>query len=196
MVLRIPQRKEIGYSLLSPTLIRPEQMSKFDRELQKLILEKAIDAHPDATDAKQFHELLMTRFDSDEEKKVRANIIYLVEHKIITIDYNQHSNYNNLSSYQLINSIRATEKGIDFMLDDGGLSAILNVTTIKFHHDAIQQIADLIELTVQDPEDKQRFLTQLKQLPYETIKHVSLELVNKGLAQIPNVAQWLGKFLD
>ncbi|MDC9591596.1 hypothetical protein PSI23_20510 [Xenorhabdus sp. XENO-10] len=171
-------------------------MSKFDRDMQKLILEKAIEAHPDTTDAKQFHELLLARLDPDEEKKVRANIVYLVEHKVITIDYDKYTNYKILSSYHLLNSIRATEKGIDFMLDDGGLSAILNVTTIKFHHDAIQQLANLIELTVQDPEDKQRFLTQLKQLPYETTKHVALELVNKGLAQIPNVAQWLGKFLD
>ncbi|MDE9519964.1 hypothetical protein KKJ17_20255, partial [Xenorhabdus bovienii] len=169
-------------------------MSKFDRDMQKLILEKAIKAYPDTTKSNQFHEFMLARFEPDEEKKVRANIAYLVEHGVITLDpYPSHRSY---SSYELFSSIKATKKGIDFMLDDGGLSAILNVTTIKFHNDAVQQIANFIELTVQDPEDKKRFLTQLKQLPYETTKHVALELVNKGLTQIPNVAQWLGKFLE
>lgn len=169
-------------------------MSKFDRELQFIILNAAIDAYPYPTTIANFSDYVTDQIDTKTEYKFRVNIAYLLEHGVIDIGLPRR--ITSLSIFDILESIIATKKGIDFMENDGGLSAILNVTTIKFHHDAIQEIANLIEKTVQDPEDKQKFLTQLKQLPYETTKHISLELVSKGLTQIPDVVRWLGTYLS
>ncbi|MBP6083525.1 MAG: hypothetical protein KA732_19915 [Providencia sp.] len=169
-------------------------MRKFDRELQFIILNAAIDAYPYPTRLSNFIGFETARFDAEEEHKLKVNIAYLIEHGVIETEFGRR--HASIPIFELLCSIQATKKGIDFMANDGGLSAILNVTTIKFHHDAIQEIANLIEKTVQDPEDKQKFLTQLKQLPYETTKHISLELVSKGLTQIPDVVRWLGTYLS
>ena len=37
---------------------------------------------------------------------------------------------------------KITEAGIDFMLDDGGLSAILHVQTVKIHPDSIKALLE------------------------------------------------------
>ncbi|NBM90034.1 hypothetical protein GWI78_08880 [Proteus sp. G2658] len=169
------------------------ESGRFDRELQNFILTKAISRYPYSTEFTDFEDVMLSRFSRSEEAKVIANIAYLIEHGLIKLDLG--ISVTSRSFSELLSSIIATKDGIDLMENDGGLSAILNVTTIKFHHDALQEIANLIDRAVQDPEDKKKFLSQLKQLPYETTKHVSLELVSKGLAQIPDVMQWLKTFL-
>lgn len=170
------------------------ETGKFDRELQNFILTKAIERYPYSAKFTDFEDVMLSRFCRSDKEKAIANIAYLIEHRLIKLDLN--AAITSLSFSDILNSIVATKDGIDLMENDGGLSAILNVTTIKFHHDAIQEIADLIDRTIQDPEDKKKFLFQLKQLPYETTKHVSLQLVSKGLNQIPDVVQWLKTFLE
>ncbi|EIR5426104.1 hypothetical protein LW795_005216, partial [Salmonella enterica] len=39
-----------------------------------------------------------------------------------------------------------THKGIDFIRDDGGLGAILNVQTVKFHDSTITALEDIIRV--------------------------------------------------
>lgn len=71
---------------------------------------------------------------------------------------------------------------MDFLADDGGLSAILGVVTVKLHDETIR---DLIAARIQDsnlpPEEKTGLLTQLRELRGESIKHLTLKLLDAGL---------------
>jgi hypothetical protein len=128
----------------------------------------------------------------DHPEKMKANIWYLMEHGLIAIDNNVNINRD---IFSLLSNSRATKDGVDFMLQDGGLGAILNITTIKLHDDTLRLLSDFVNQNVEDSEDKRRFLQQIRELPYEATKHIALELVGKGLAQMPNAIHWLQTML-
>lgn len=157
---------------------------RIDRELQNKILTKLSELYPNHTDRSEWEYFKSVAIDEDT---LVANLLYLENHGLIVSGIKF-----GMSDY-IINtgSLKITHRGLDFLLNDGGLSAILNVVTVKFHDDTVQQLAEFINQSVEDPEDKQKFLNQLKQLPADATKHIALELVSKGLSQIPNAVQWL-----
>lgn len=165
-------------------------MPKFDREIQRTILEVCMESYPSPPPSESFNMTNVVFCLENDEHKLKANIIYLYEHGLIKLNAHPMDNV-----VYLLSQVTATKDGIDFMLQDDGLNSILNVTTIKFHDDAVKLIADFINKNVESPEDKKKFLHQLRELPYETTKHLSLELVSKGLSQMPNAIQWLQKLL-
>ena len=61
--------------------------------------------------------------------KRSANLRYLAEHGLVVC------NDKDLSAI-----VKITAKGIDFLSDDGGLSVILGVVTVKLHSDTIQAL--------------------------------------------------------
>ena len=78
--------------------------------------------------------------------KRSANLRYLAEHGLVVC------NDKNLSA-----TVKITAKGIDFLTDDGGLSAILGVVTVRLHSDTIQALLDakINEANI-PPEEKSR----------------------------------------
>ena len=97
---------------------------------------------------------------------------------------------------RIIIMARITAKGLDFLEEDGGLSAILGVVTIRLHDDTIKELIaqKILESDLAQP-DKRRYLDALRELPAETTKHVVLKLVDMGLAAGPKAMEWLGKQL-
>lgn len=93
-------------------------------------------------------------------------------------------------------SARLTAKGIDFLQDDGGLSAILGVVTIKLDDDTIKKMikAKIIDSDLPQP-DKSRYLDALRELPGETTKHLVLKLVDMGLDHKDAAISAIGKLL-
>ena len=89
-------------------------------------------------------------------------------------------------------SIKATAKGIDFIADDGGLSAVLGVVTIKLHEDSLKA---LIEKRIEDADlsgiEKKSLLASLKGLPGEAMKHLTLKLLDAGLRHGPDALHLL-----
>jgi hypothetical protein len=81
---------------------------------------------------------------------------------------------------------RITAKGMDFLADDGGVSAILGVVTVKPHEDMLKELIGVrIEESELSTPEKARLIDQLKSLPAEAIEHHSLELIDAGLANWP-----------
>ena len=85
---------------------------------------------------------------------------------------------------------------MDFLADDGGLSAILGVVTIKLHDDTIKSLIEskILESDLPEPE-KKRFLDHLRELPGEATKHLVLKLVDLGLEKAPTAIEVIGKVL-
>lgn len=81
---------------------------------------------------------------------------------------------------------RINAKGMDFLADDGGLSAILGVVTIKLHEETLRHLIEAKVLESDLPQtQKQRLIDQLRQLPAETTKHLAMQLVDAGLKSWP-----------
>lgn len=89
-----------------------------------------------------------------------------------------------------------TAKGLDFLADDGGLSAILGTITVKLHEDTLRAILeDAVEKSAEPPGVKKKLLEQIKSLPAEVTKQAVLDAAKAGLQQAPVLAAMLQKWL-
>ena len=113
-------------------------MDWLDRNLQREILKELNNIYPDSKkyeywiDAAIAQVLGVIETVGEAElyiAKRSANLRYLAEHGLVVC------NDKNLSA-----TVKITAKGIDFLSDDGGLSAILGVVTVKLHSDTIQAL--------------------------------------------------------
>ena len=85
---------------------------------------------------------------------------------------------------------------MDFLADDGGLSAILGVVTVKLHEDTLKElIGQRIAESDLPASEKSRLVDQLKSLPGYTIKHLTLKLVDAGLESWPIAVQAIEHFV-
>lgn len=150
-------------------------MDKFDRELQKYILSRCIEAYPDHTSWNSFTPEIMQL----DDVKLSANMIYLAEHGLLTIREQRSGD-----PYSFLDNMRATCKGVDFMQNDGGLSAILNVQTIKFHREAVVVLEDLIAISNMDVEQKEKAKSTLGELSTEALKTVVQAATTAGLSAL------------
>lgn len=156
-----------------------------DREFQLELLRLYADVYPDRTYGP------WSELDSDE-RKVAANLLYLQDHGLIQV-------FGGLSTEGglIYQGGKITAKGMDFLADDGGLSAILGVVTIKLHDDTIKAI---IEARIQQsdlPEPaKKRMIDRLRSLGGEATKHLLLKSLDYGLDKAPDAIEKIGKWLE
>ncbi|WP_232829677.1 hypothetical protein [Rahnella sp. NRRL B-41462] len=152
-------------------------MRRFDREKQKELLEILSRYFPQSPDMDGEIEI-KSLFESDEE--FFPNAMYLEEHGLVIT--------NALYGFQGVtietHLMKITAKGIDFILQDGGLGAILGVQTIKFHHSAVVVLEDLISLSnISDPE-KEKAKTKLSEMTTESLKAIVQTVTTAGLAAL------------
>lgn len=150
---------------------------ELDREFQIDLLKELAAAYPQ-----------MVHFlgDKQTDPKYITNVWYLDGHGLIK------------AAKQLFNDgavvagATITEAGLDFLADDGGLSAALGVVTIKLHEDTLLKLLESkIQNSSATPADKQGLIAQLRKLPGESIKHLTMKLLDLGLEKAPDVIQLL-----
>lgn len=155
---------------------------KLDRELQLELLKKLADSYPETTDIQRWE----SKFPG-----ANINLAYLGEHGLCELRTIPALGGNHPFT------ARITAKGMDFLADDGGLSAILGVVTIRLHDDTIKLLIEtkILQSDLPEPE-KKRFLDQLRELPAETTKHLVMKLVDLGLEKGPQTIDTIGRFLS
>lgn len=85
---------------------------------------------------------------------------------------------------------------MDFLANDGGLSAILGVVTVKFEADTLKAILEnRINQSDLSPENKQSMIDSLRELPAESIKHLTMKLLDEGLENLSNAIVLIGTYL-
>ena len=126
--------------------------------------------------------------DSAEEGQGLASTLkYLEEHGLCVADVQIGAD----RSIQ-VGASSITARGLDFLADDGGLSAILGVVTIKLHADTIRDlIAAKIEAAPIPAEQKATLKRRLAALPQKALEMAATDLVRTGLDHIPDAAHWL-----
>jgi hypothetical protein len=151
---------------------------KLDRAYQLELLNMLSESYPSPF----FDPKMGKGMDADQKHRYVANMCYLAEHGLV--ESGVHPTIDGLYS---LSSPSITAKGMDFLADDGGLSAILGTVTIKFHDDALKALIETKIMTSEiDPQDKKKWSDALRELPAESTKHLTMKLLDSGLAHAPD----------
>lgn len=161
---------------------------KLDRALQREILELLSD-HYARGRQDVFPQREMTE---EEDDRYTTNLLYLEAHGLIESGLEQFMD----GSWGSVGA-KITASGLDFLADDGGLTAIFGTVTVKLHDDTIRElIAVRIEQSDLQPEEKVGLLTRLKALRGESVKHLTMKLLDAGLENTPKALPVIQKFLE
>lgn len=142
-------------------------MDKFDRSLQRELLTYLCDIYPETADSSSLKPLI-EKFGSRES--FVANVLYLSEHGLVIAEPSRELGRRSVDIVESMTKI--TSRGIDFIRDDGGLGAILNVQTIKFHKDAVIVLEDLIAISSMNEAEKAKAKSTLGEMSTEAVKTV------------------------
>lgn len=152
---------------------------KLNRDLQRDVLQKLADAYPGLT-TEAWHEIQQMA----DEETIIGNLLYLEAHGLVEASLKRALN----GQFVFAGKLEITARGLDFLADDGGLSAILGVVTIRLHDD---QVRLMLETRIQGSdapaEEKQKWLDQLRGIPADATKHLVHKLIEAGLARWPDV---------
>jgi hypothetical protein len=161
---------------------------KLDRELQKKILETLADGYGKvlADNVERLKSL------TDNKERLFANLRYLDEHGLI----NSGIGFNDGGMYFRLKKAHITHRGLDFLSDDGGLSAVLGVVTVRLHADTVRDLVASRILAMPLPDtEKNSLIEHLRNLPASVLQVLSIRLIEKGLDQLPTVLHELKKWL-
>lgn len=158
---------------------------KLNREHQNEILNVLAKNYPKGCGREE----LLARCNAGQD--LLANIVYLKEHGLVDAKI-----ANSLSGPSELLYCNITARGLDFLADDGGLTAILGVVTIRLEADTIRTLmANKIQESDLTTHEKNRLLEGLKDLPNEAMKQLTQHIVNEGVQRAPGIIQWLGTLI-
>ena len=120
------------------------------------------------------------------------NAYYLYEHELLKMELSR-----DIGGDTRVQSIRITARGLDFLEDDGGLSAILGVVTVKFEAETLKALIDNNILKTADlPEEKKGLFRKALAVASEaTLQEIMAELVRVGASKGPEMLTSLIRIL-
>jgi hypothetical protein len=111
---------------------------------------------------------------------VPGNLLYLEEHGLVKCI--SHRTFDGV----VVGNATITAKGLDFLADDGGLTAILGVVDVRLHADSIKALmATRIDASDLPTEQKSQLREQLRNLPGSVLTHLTNKLVDLGMQNVP-----------
>ena len=151
---------------------------EIDRPLQRLMLEHLSEVYPAESDE-------VYSLDPDKYESALDNLTYLEEHGFVHAGIQTFLDGNRQGT-----GARITCHGIDFIENDGGITAMLNTVTIKFHSESLRQLIELRVAESNLPAAEKGLLQKaVRELPGEAIKSLTTKLVEKGLDNLPQAVQ-------
>lgn len=153
------------------------------RGLQRRILELASEQYPAYRDPEAFLREAGNAF--------RVNVHYLEEHGLLQLKLETIHRRG-----EMVQGIRITAAGLDFLAGDGGLTAVLGVVTVKFHADTVKELLiSKVEASGAQSSVKQRLIAKIKDLPAEITKEAIMTAAKSGIDHIPDIASWLDSLM-
>lgn len=156
-------------------------MATFDRNLQLKILELAVEEYPEQINS------IPLELSSLDDRTLLQNIAYLRDEGLILGGIEE--SFDGIEP--ALDLISATNDAVNLLSDEGSISASLKIVTVKLHDETLSALREFIAQNVPDPEERKGYLQRLKELPADATKHIVLQLLGKGLNQIPDAIQWL-----
>ncbi|WP_338722372.1 hypothetical protein [Devosia sp. XK-2] len=151
-----------------------------DRAFQRELLSDLRNLYPHAADIKR-------SYGEQSDNRLLVNLYYLDEHELIDLKATQFVDGSIKPHHAKI-----TAKGMDFLADDGGLSAILGVVVVKFHEDTVRGM--LLEKIAQSQGEegvKASLVEKIRNLPADALGKVAERALEAGLESLPNAVEWL-----
>lgn len=161
-------------------------MKLIDRDLQHSLLSRIAERYPQRLDSRD----LEGEFDKEA---IIVNLAYLEDHGLIEAKWVGGSG----GDKGRVAIAKATAKGIDFLADDGGLTAILGVVTIRLHEDTVKDL--LIERVKESSEPetvKTQVITAIKGLPAGILTTITMESIKKGVPNPMEIIPWIQAYLS
>lgn len=159
-----------------------------DRALQRTMLEKLKDSYPYRYDFSNDF-----KYGESAYEKAIANLYYLQSHGLVSEKSILISGSLGCGRIPMqFNESQITHKGMDFLTDDGGLSAILGVVTIKFETEQLKLIltSKIIGSDLSSPE-KKVLIEGLNELPTEGMKHLTTKIIDAGWDSLPTLMKMI-----
>lgn len=154
-----------------------------DRAHQLEILEILAEAYPRYVDVNNI---------PGNREEINANLHYLLGHDLI---YGQVTEF--MDGGRGIGAAIITVAGLDFLADDGGLSAILGVVSVKLHEDTIRQLLiDRISASEIPQEERSSLVQAIRNLPAKAIGTLTEKLLERGADRMLDGTPTLGKLLS
>jgi DNA-binding transcriptional ArsR family regulator len=155
-----------------------------DRQLQRTMLEKLAAAYPEELNIGPL---------ALPEPAASANLKYLEDHGLVRLLAKTDAVIG--MSYRVYTA-EITAKGLDFLADDGGLSAILDTVTVRLHADTLRElVAARIDASDLPAVEKARTISLLRALPAEAMKHLTKRLLDAALDRLPDAIALLQKLI-
>ena len=159
---------------------------KLDRQYQNDLLTFLLNDYPGYEKAYEYCDKLQ----KEDENKYMANVVYLQNHELVEDGAELQFGANGRTYYRYSAFPQIAHKGIDFMLQDGGLSAILNVQTVKIHEDTLRTLLESSIASSSLAEDEKSSLkSSLGKLGFENLKFLTTKLLDKGIENLPALIQ-------
>ncbi len=167
----------------------PSAGFSMDRELQRKLLERMRDIYPNRLKDYPTKQRYMPY-------NVAQAIYYLREHELIEGRVSATLDRDGIK-IEWGGGLRITAAGLDFLADDGGITAILRVFTVKLHADTIRDllVAKVDAAENLAPEKKAGIKAALTKLPSAALQTVTGDLVKMGLEHAPNAVSWIERLV-
>jgi hypothetical protein len=159
-----------------------ETKSPLDRALQRDLLLKMQVVYPG-----RFTQIPAEETDPAWEP-MKANLLYLEEHGLCQSGFSENQN----GTFEMIRLPRITAQGLDFLREDGGLSAILGTVTVKLDGGTIRNlILAKIDASTLPVEEKSSLRKHATALSGAALRAGTQDLIRIGLEHLPDGIQWL-----
>lgn len=153
-----------------------------DRDLQRKILEVCARHYPRPEAAVRIAALCDVR----DVAPFNANVAYLTAHGLTECEI------RHVNGQTTLGPCTITARGMDFLADDGGLTAILGTVVVKLHADTIRgMLLEKTEESALPEEQKSTLRKQIENLPAAALQAATSRLAQEGLAHIPDLLNWL-----
>jgi hypothetical protein len=154
-----------------------------DRAFQLQLLRKLRDIYP-------AERSFIEAPDGEHIRPLVHAVHYLQEHGLLSASWTTFDTPR--GGFQRPYCVRITAKGLDFLADDGGLTATLGVVTVRLHQDTLKALLLQKVAESDEPEDvRQRVVEKIKSLPADALGKVTERAIEAGLSKMPGVANWL-----
>ncbi|MBF0605712.1 MAG: hypothetical protein HQL07_18715 [Nitrospirae bacterium] len=155
---------------------------KLDRTMQLEILRQCRNVYPDV--------IYLDQNQQNNDRNHLGNTTYLYQHGLIT--GTTHNGDGGLLHF--FDWIAITEKGLDFLEDDGGLSAILKTVTIKLDPGDLRTLlSSKVEKANLPGDQKKQLLNVIKSLPVEALKKITQDLLHQAVEHLPDAYRIIEK---
>lgn len=154
---------------------------RLDRDLQRKVLEACASIYPKPADPTK----VAVACEADEDG-FNANVAYLAEHGLVDCEVRR------VGGEVALTVCAITARGLDFLADDGGLTAILGTVTVKLHADTIREmLIARVDSSSESAEKKGLLRKQIAALPGTALQALTTHAAQEGLAHVPDLWHWI-----